>query len=338
MVCASGFPARSGSQAAGAPAAWDRLEADGGRAGTVGRGVPEAVLAHCLTGHGPRNCRMWFFKFGPRDFVGDNVPGMAQLAALEAGRLYPSWNRPNRIRSVRPRGRPIGSAVCRDAPNSAVPSAEQMVNLATASGHTNLYGATRSGGAGRRRTGSPSAPSTDYRRFAVVLDGLVYFQAASGDVRCLYVPRGMTSVLGCAAKDLGQRVVVLSAARVQRAVERVADLHRGEMPVGSATFGQSALGSLFSCSNSRRALTCRVPSDRASSRPATQSAPCHRARSTGIGLSESTAGACRPELDNSTWRRVAPGHLGSRVRCRHGFGSKTYGCGSRVPGGSQAEW
>lgn len=150
-----------------------------------------------------------------------------------------------------------GSAVCRDAPNSAVPSAEQMVNLATASGHTNLYGATRSGGAGSRRTGSPSAPSTDYRRFAVVRDGLVYFQAASGDVRCLYVPSGMTSVLGCAAKDLGQRVVVLSAARVQRAVERIADLRRGEMPVGSATFGQSALGSLFSCSNSRRALTCR---------------------------------------------------------------------------------
>jgi signal peptidase I len=33
-----------------------------------------------------------------------------------------------------------GSAVCTAAPNSAIPSAEEMVNLATASGHTNLYG------------------------------------------------------------------------------------------------------------------------------------------------------------------------------------------------------
>lgn len=33
-----------------------------------------------------------------------------------------------------------GTAMCKDAPNSTMPSAEQMVALASASGHTNLYG------------------------------------------------------------------------------------------------------------------------------------------------------------------------------------------------------
>jgi hypothetical protein len=58
----------------------------------------------------------------------------AQAAYVEAGTNPPVSTAFARVAAQ------YGGAICHDSPNSAVPTAEDMVNLATASGHTNLYG------------------------------------------------------------------------------------------------------------------------------------------------------------------------------------------------------